>query len=98
MLEDRYLLAVTLLVPDEVGPDGEVAFREHPGRALLLESVERAAGLPALQEGTTFLLRCDARPEPGGRIVFDGRLYEIRQVRVCRGLDGRIECYRCTVV
>ena len=88
--------AITIRRP---GPpeDGECTWTELPAVALVCDrEVRKAAGLPAAASATVFLIPPPVLPQIGDLIVCGGRHYTLKNIRICRDLDGRIVAARCT--
>ena len=99
MFEDRLQEAVTLRVPDGTFSDGEAGYSEYQAYALISDftrlDINRYGNI---KNGKIFLLRCANEPLPGSQIVHLAKTYDLKDIQVCRNLDGNIECYRCAVV
>ncbi len=48
-------------------------------------------------DGKVFLIKSDVIPRPGASIVHAGRTYDLKDIKVCRTLDGKVEACRCVV-
>lgn len=99
MFEDRLQQSVTLRVPTGVFSDGQAGYTEYQGYALITDFTQRDINrYGSIKNGKIFLLRCNNEPEPGSQIIHSGQTYDLKNIKVCRNLDGIIECYRCVVV
>jgi len=99
MFEDRLQESVTLRVQDGVFADGQTGYSEYTGYALITDFTQRDINRYGnIKNGKIFLLRCANEPEPGSQIIHSGQTYDLKNIKVCRDLDGNIECYRCVVV
>lgn len=99
MFEDRLQESVTLRVPTGIFADGHAGYTEYQGYALITDFTHRDINrYGSIKNGKIFLLRCDDEPEPGSQIVHLEQVYDLKDIKVCRDLDGQIECYRCVVV
>ena len=99
MFEDRLQEAVTLRVPTGNFADGQAEYEEYQGYALITDFTQRDINrYGSIKNGKIFLLRCDHEPEPGSRIIHSARIYDLKDIKICRDLDGQVECYRCVVV
>jgi len=99
MFEDRLQESVTLRVPTEVFSDGQAAYTEYQAYALITDFTHRDINRYGnIKNGKIFLLRCDNEPEPGSQIIHEEKTYDLKDIKICRDLDGQIECYRCVVV
>jgi hypothetical protein len=99
MFEDRLQEPVTLLVPSGTFSDGQSSYTEYPAYALITDFTQRDIDrYGTVKNGKIFLLRCDSELQPGSRINCQGKIYDIKDIKICRKLDGEVECYRCVVV
>ncbi|MDD5697432.1 MAG: hypothetical protein PHH77_02345 [Victivallaceae bacterium] len=99
MLEDRLQEPVSLRVPTGNFTDGEAEYTEYSGYALITDFTRRdLSRYGSIKNGKIFLLRCAAEPLPGSRMIHQGQTYDLKDITVCRDLDGQIECYRCVVM
>ncbi len=99
MFEDRLQEAVTVRVPNGNFSDGQAAYTEYPGYALIMDFTRRDIDrYGSIKNGKIFLLRCEGEPKPGSRIIHSGRTYDLKDIKICRDIDEQIECYRCVVV
>ena len=99
MFENRLQKLVKVKVPTGVFADGQAGYTEYIGYALITDFTHRDINrYGSIKNGKIFLLRCDNEPEPGSQIVHSGQTYDLKDIKICRDLDGQIECYRCVVV
>jgi hypothetical protein len=99
MFEDKYTEQVTVKIPTGTYSDGEPVYAEHAGQALITDFSRRdIERFGKIKNGKIFLLKCLTAPVPGAQVEHANSLYDIKDIRICRDLNGRIECYRCTVV
>ena len=99
MFEDLLQESVTLRVPTGAFADGQTAYTEYQGYALITDFTSRDINhYGNIKNGKIFLLRSDNEPEAGSQIVHSGQTYDLKDIKVCRDLSGKIECYRCVVV
>jgi hypothetical protein len=99
MFEDRYRELVVLRVPSGSVADGKPVCMEYSGRAIITDYAERDPGAAGkIKSGKVFLLKCEYEPPTDSQIVHNGQTYDLKSVKVCRDLDSRIECYRCTCI
>ena len=99
MFENRLQEAVTVKVSNGVFADGQTGYTEYPAYALITDFTHRDINrYGSIKNGKIFLLRCDNEPVPGSQIIYSGQTYDLKDIKVCRNLDGQIECYRCVVV
>lgn len=98
MFEDRLQEAVTIQVPNGNFSDGQTAYTEYQGHALIMDFTRRDIDrYGKVKNGKIFLLRCADEPKPGSRIIHLGQTYDLKDIKICRDLDEQIECYRCVV-
>ena len=99
MFEDRLQESVTLRVPTGVFSDGQAGNTDYQAYALITDFTHRdIKRYGSIKSGKIFLLRCDNEPEPGSQIIHGGKTYDLKDIKICRDLDGQVECYRCVVV
>lgn len=99
MFEDRYREPVTLRVPSGSVADGKPVCAEYPGMAIITDYVERdPAATGKIKSGKVFLLKCEYEPAADAQIVHNGQTYDLKSVKICRDLESRIECFRCTCI
>jgi hypothetical protein len=99
MFEDRLQEPVTLRTPTGNFSDGQSEHTEHQGYALITDVTRRDINRYGnVKNGKVFLLRCASEPTPGSQIVHLDQTYDLKDIKICRDLDGQIECYRCIVV
>ena len=99
MFELRAGERVVLLLPSGMD-DGEMRFETVAADAVVLWSSgeTRPATPPRTDARGELLLRSPRPPVAGSRIRWRGREWELGSVRVCRDLDGRLICCRCTLI
>lgn len=99
MFEDRINEPVTLKVPAGTFSDGQSLYNEYAAYAFISDFTSRDAKVYSnIKNGKIFLLRSSIQPEPGSQIAHDGKIYDLKDIKVCRDIDGEIECYRCVVM
>jgi hypothetical protein len=99
MFEDRYREAVILRVPSGSVADGKPVWTEYPGKAMVSDYVERdPAADGKIKSGKVFLLKCEYAPAADSQIVYNGEVFDLKSVKICRDIDSRIECCRCTCI
>ncbi|MDD5729203.1 MAG: hypothetical protein PHV59_11635 [Victivallales bacterium] len=99
MFEDLLAEPVILKVPSGTFSDGETQYSEYAAYALISDFTSRDLKTYGnIKNGKIFLLRCTVHPEPDSRIIHDEKIYDLKEIKVCRDLDGEIECYRCVVM
>ena len=99
MFEDRLQEPVTVKVPTGAFADGQSGYTEYSGYAMIMDFSHRDIDrYGSIKNGKIFLLRCKNEPAPGSQIVHSGQTYDLKDIKVCRNLDGQVECYRCVVV
>ncbi|MFA6714314.1 MAG: hypothetical protein WC082_08350 [Victivallales bacterium] len=98
MFEDRLQEPVTLQVPEGTFSDGQDSYTEYSACALITDFTQRDINrYGTVKNGKIFLLRCDNEPLPGSRIIYEEKTYDIKDIKICRNLNGETECYRCVV-
>ena len=99
MFEDRLQEEVTLRVSDGTFNDGQTTYNEYEAYALISDftrlDIKRYGNI---KNGKIFLLRCANEPAAGSQIIHSTKTYDLKDIQVCRDLDGNVECYRCAVV
>lgn len=97
MFEDKYRESVILRVPSGNFTDGKPEYTEYPAQALVAGFTEcdLIAMGGKIKSGRVFLLKCEVEPVPGSQLIYNGQPCDLKNIKVCCGLDGRIECYRC---
>lgn len=97
MFEDKYREPAVLRIPGRTFVDGKPGYNEHPAGALITGFTEYdfAAISGKIKSGRIFLLKSEVEPVPGSQLVYNGQTYDLKNIKVCCDLDGRIECYRC---
>ena len=99
MFEDRLQEPVTVKVPTGAFADGQNGYTQFSGYALITDFTQRDINrYGSIKNGKIFLLRCDNEPEPGSQVIHSGQTYDLKNIKICRDLDGNVECYRCVVV
>jgi hypothetical protein len=99
MFEDLSQEPVTLRVPTGAFADGQSSYTEYQAHALITDFTSRDINrYGSIKNGKIFLLRCDNEPEVGSQIIHSEQTYDLKDIKVCRDLDGKVECYRCVVV
>ena len=99
MFEDRIKEAVTLKAPAGTFSDGQVIYDEYTAYAFISDFTSRdTKAYGNIKNGKILLLYCDIQPEPGSQIVHDEKIYDLKDIKVCRDIEGEVECYRCVVV
>jgi hypothetical protein len=97
MFEDQYRELVTLRVPEGTFIDGKPGYTEYPAQALITGFTEYdlVAMAGKIKSGKIFLLKSENEPVSGSQLVYNGQSYDLKSIKVCCGIDGHIECYRC---
>ncbi len=86
---------ITILRPERKA-DGAVSYTEIPSRALRIDLAIRSfSDLPAECDDTVFLVPPPELPGVEDAILCAGRHYDLKSVRLCRGIDGGIVAARC---
>lgn len=106
MFKDLLNETVVIRYPSDVFTDGQPEYRESSARAFVFEYNERLLKEIGLVKDARFFVIA-ATPEtiaaftaqPAGTVIIHNqREYDLKTVRPCRGLDGKIECYSCAGV
>lgn len=103
MLHDLCRERLTLRFPDGDATDGKPAYVECEARAFVFDYGKKVLKEIGLQQDTRFFMiaanatidREFARGFDGIQAVNADRTYDLKNIKVCRQLDGRIECYSC---
>ena len=99
MFEDRLQESVILRISDRVFSDGQADYTDYQAYALITDFSRRDINrYSSVKNGKIFLLRCAKEPKPGSQLIHSEQTYDLKDIKVCRDLDGQIECYRCVVV
>lgn len=99
MFEDRIKEDVILKVPAGAFSDGQVIYDEYTAYAFISDFTSRdTKAYGNIKNGKIFLLRCDIQPESGSQVVHDEQTYDLKDIKVCRDVEGGVECYRCVVM
>ncbi len=89
---------ITLEIPDSI-VDGKQQYTRIPARGRLIDFSQRDIDyFGTIQEGKIVLVAPPDIPSLPGRIVIDGVTYELKSVKICRDLSGRLRGCRCAVV
>ena len=76
--------------------DGEVLYTRLPAQALA--ALEKCVGANGeVDDRSVFIIQCAEPPRIGCRVIHNNVTYELRGVKPCTDLDGRITAYRCSV-
>jgi hypothetical protein len=99
MFEDIFTETVMLRVPIGNFVDGQPECSESQENALITDFTRRDIDIYGnVKSGKIFLFNSVAVPVPGSQIVYQGKIYDLKDIKTCRDLDGNVECYRCVVV
>ena len=99
MFENRLQESVILRVKDGVFADGQAGYTDYQAYALITDFTSRDINrYGSIKNGKIFLLRCDYKPKPGSQLIHNEQTYDLKDIKICRDLDGKVECYRCVVV
>ncbi len=89
---------ITLEIPGSIA-DGKLQYTRIPARGRLIDFSQRDIDyFGTIQEGKIVLVAPPEIPRLPGRIVIDGVTYELKSVKICRDLSGRVRGCRCAVV
>jgi hypothetical protein len=98
MFDHRYIEDITIRKANGY-VDGKPQYSESPGKALITDFSQRDINrFGNIGGGQIFMVKADTAPEIDSQITHNGKIYDLKGIKVCRDLDGRIECYRCAVV
>ena len=106
MFDDLLNEQVTIRKPDGVFTDGQTGYQECVARAFVFNYNERLLKEIGLVRDARFFVIA-ATPEsiaalteaPAGTVIgYGGRDYDLKSVRPCREIDGRIACFSCAGV
>ena len=104
MIQDLCRESLTLRFPAGEAADGKTAYVECPARAFIIDYGKRVLKDVGLQQDTRFMVIAAttalntefARGLDGIQAVdADNHTYDLKNIKVCRQLDGRIEAYSC---
>lgn len=84
--------------PDEI-KDGKQTYKDVPARGRLIDFAQCDLDyFGTIQNGKIILVAPPNVPELPARIVVNGVVYNLKSVRVCRNIGGRLIGCRCVVV
>jgi|GEM_PF-3312072 len=103
MFRDLCKETITLRFPDGASSDGQTVYSECTARAFFFDYSKRLLQEVELQENTRFFLIAAttavnagfAQTLDGVQAVSGEQTYDLKSVKACRQVDGRIECYSC---
>ena len=106
MFTDWLNETVTVRTPTGTVTDGQPEYREYPARAFVFDYSEQLLKeIGMVKNAKFFVLAATAEtaaafaaPMVGAIIIHNGGSYDLKRVRPCRDLDGRIACYSCVGV
>ena len=89
--------------PNGNSTDGKPVYLECAARAFVFDYSKRLLKEVGLQENTRFFIIAASTPVKAGfsrsldgvKVFSEGRYYDLKSVKVCRLIDGRIACYSC---
>mgnify|MGYP005793545195 FL=1 len=84
--------------PDAI-VDGKQTYTNLPARGRVIDFSQRDVDyFGTVQEGKIILVAPPDIPKLPARIVAEGVTYDLKSVRICRDLSGRLVGCRCAVV
>lgn len=84
--------------PDAI-VDGKQTYTNLPARGRVIDFSQRDVDyFGTVQEGKIILIAPPDIPKLPARIVAEGVTYDLKSVRICRDLSGRLVGCRCAVV
>lgn len=84
--------------PDAI-VDGKQTYANLPARGRVIDFSQRDVDyFGTIQEGKIILVAPPDIPKLPARIVAEGVTYDLKSVRICRDLSGRLVGCRCAVV
>ena len=84
--------------PDAI-VDGKQTYTNLPARGRVIDFSQRDVDyFGTVQEGNIILIAPPDIPKLPARIVAEGVTYDLKSVRICRDLSGRLVGCRCAVV
>ena len=103
MFHDLCKENIVLRFPESTGSDGEPIYTECAARAFLFDYSKRLLEEVGIRENTRFfIIAADATVNARFAVCMDGiqaisggRSYDLKTIKACRQVDGRIECYSC---
>ena len=89
---------VIIQQPDAI-VDGRQTYTNLPARGRVIDFSQRDVDyFGTVQEGKIILVAPPDIPKLPARIVAEGVTYDLKSVRICRDLSGRLVGCRCAVV
>ena len=89
---------IILEIPDSI-VDGKQQYTRIPARGRLIDFSQRDIDyFGTIQEGKIVLVAPPEIPQLPGRIVVEEVTYELKSVKICRDLSGKLRGCRCVVV
>ncbi|NMD86295.1 hypothetical protein HF882_06820 [Victivallis vadensis] len=89
---------VIIQQPDAI-VDGRQTYTNLPARGRVIDFSQRDVDyFGTVQEGKIILIAPPDIPKLPARIVAEGVTYDLKSVRICRDLSGRLVGCRCAVV
>ena len=99
VMQSGWLEPVELLSAGAAVTDGRTAYAAHPTRALAAEagtlSGDSAGNRKTIRKMVFFLPPGAPAPRPGDRLRYQGRLFDLKEVRICKDVSGAVAAYRC---
>ena len=88
---------IVIQQPDAV-VDGKQTYTNSPARVLVIDFSQRDIDyFGTIQNGKIILIAAPDIPKLPARIIVEGEIYDLKSVRVCRDLSGRLIGCRCAV-
>ena len=78
--------------------DGKQTYTNIPARGRVIDFSQRDIDyFGTIQNGKIVLIAAPDIPKLPARIIVEGEIYDLKSVRVCRDLSGRLIGCRCAV-
>ena len=79
--------------------DGKIKWEDMPVKIAVIDMTQRDIDAwGAFRYGKTVLIAPDVIPEHPAQIVIGGKTYDLKEIKVCRDLDGKLAGCRCLAV
>lgn len=89
---------IVIQQPDAI-VDGKQTYTNIPARGRVIDFSQRDIDyFGTLKDGRIILVAPPDVPKLPARIIVEGEIYDLKSVRVCRNLSGRLIGCRCAVV
>lgn len=89
---------ITIEQPDKI-VDGKQQYISIPARGCMIDFSQRDIDFfGKIENGKIILVAPPVIPRLPGRIILDNVIYDLKSVKICRDLSGRLRGCRCVVV